>query len=66
MNEEAETVLSSVIHMALFATAETFCVKAHKQVGSSQLEEDSQSEGEENKERLVCVYEGCSQKLALQ
>ena len=44
VSEDIETVLSSAIHVALFSAAETVDMKAHKQVGSSQLERCSRSE----------------------
>lgn len=66
MSEGVKTMLSSGIHVAVFAAAEIVFMKAHKQVGSSELEGDSWSEREETKECLECVYDDCSQKLALQ
>lgn len=54
MSEEVETMLSSAIRAAPFATAKTVGVKAHKQVGISQLEEESRRERE--KQGASSVY----------
>lgn len=55
VSEEAETMLSRAIRAAQFVTAETVYMKAHKQVGSSQLEGDFRSDRGKQGLSSVCL-----------